>query len=208
MVAIAVDNRKGFSSMSHQLMGVREYARHREEKGLPGVSHQAVLKAIKSGRISAIKTGEKGQPKIDPVVADIQWNANTDPTQSARANAGRDVSAIDCGAKATGEKGEGSRFWEAKTSREEVELARAKLALEKDAGRLVDKDGVRRAGHEAGRLLRDMVLAVPPRLAAELAVMTDARQIEVRMTDELRKMLANLARLASSGFSDSPEQAR
>lgn len=194
--------------MSHQLMGIREYARHREEKGLPGASHQAVLKAIKTGRISAIKTGDSARPKIDPVVADIQWSANTDPNQSLRANAGRDLSATGGNEGGEGRKEEGSRFWEAKTSREEVELARAKLALAKDAGQLVEKEGVHRAAFEVGRQLRDMVLAVPSRLAAELAAMTDARQIEARMRDELRKVLADLARLASSRFSDSPEKGR
>lgn len=74
--------------------------------------------------------------------------------------------------------------------------------------RLTNRTNARRAGHEAGRLLPDMVLAVPSRLTAELAVMTDARQIEVRRADELRKMLANLARLASAGFSDTPEKDR
>lgn len=188
-------------------MGVREYARHREEKGLPGASHQAVLKAIKTGRISVLRTGDKGRPKIDPVVADIQWDANTDPDQSLRANAGRCV-AFGGAEKAPGGKEEGGRYWEAKTSREEIELARARLALEKDSGLLVDRDGVRRAGYEDGRQLRDMVLAVPSRLAAELAAMTDARLVEARMTDELRKMLADLSRLASSGFSDAPEKDR
>lgn len=51
------------------LMGVREYARHR------GVSHVAVMKAVKAGRISNI------DGKIDPVVADREWAQNTDTSR-------------------------------------------------------------------------------------------------------------------------------
>ncbi len=76
--------------MGRQLFGLREYARHREAHGLPGITLRAVQKAIESGRITTV-VDEKGKPKIDAEVADIQWGRNTDPDQSARANAGRDV---------------------------------------------------------------------------------------------------------------------
>ena len=45
----------------------RAYARHR------GVSHEAVRKALATGRIAAGPDG-----KIDPVVADRQWDTSTD----------------------------------------------------------------------------------------------------------------------------------
>lgn len=186
--------------MSRQLMGFREYARHREMQGLPGITLRAVQKAIESGRISTVQD-EKGRAKIDPSVADIQWDNNTDPDQSARANAGRDVVPLKSGESASGGKREeGSRYWDAKTEREIVELDRARLALAKDSGQLVDKDGVRRAGFDSGRQLRDMVLAVPSRLAAELAAMDDARAIETRLSEELRKVLDAIAQLAQAGF--------
>ena len=49
-------------------MSRRQYAAHR------GVSHTAVGKAISSGRISLEPDGS-----IDPVTADRQWDAQTDP---------------------------------------------------------------------------------------------------------------------------------
>lgn len=46
-----------------------------------GVSHTAVGKAIASGRISTLPDGT-----IDPVVADREWDTNTDPTQQRGAH--------------------------------------------------------------------------------------------------------------------------
>lgn len=186
--------------MSRQLFGLREYARYRESNGLPGATLTAVQKAIASNRITVI-IDEKGKQKIDPEVADFQWGKNTDPDQSARANSGKEILPPSSGEKPSGGRGDdGGRYWEAKTSREEVELARARLALEKDAGQLVDRDGARRAAYESGRMLRDMVLSVPSKVAAEVAAMTDARAIETRIREELRTVLAELSRLAAVGF--------
>lgn len=186
--------------MGRQLMGLREYARHREAKNLPGGSLRAVQKAIDAGRISTI-ADDKGRPKIDPEVADIQWGRNTDPDQSARANPGKDIS--QGGGQAGGSQGgerEGSRYWDAKTEREEVELAKAKLQLAKEEHSLVSRDAVERAAFEAGRLLRDMVLSVPSRLASELAAMAEPQAVEARMRDELRKVLDELSRLTRTGL--------
>ena len=56
---------------------IRAYARHR------GVSHVAVLKAAKEGRISLEPDGT-----IDPARADAAWERSTDPSR-ARAKAER-----------------------------------------------------------------------------------------------------------------------
>jgi putative proteasome-type protease len=57
-------------------MSRRQYAAHR------GVSHTAVGKAISSGRISLEPDGS-----IDPVTADRQWDAQTDPAKQRGAHA-------------------------------------------------------------------------------------------------------------------------
>lgn len=192
--------------MGRQLMGLREYARYRESKGLPGITLRAVQKAIESRRITTV-VDEKGKAKIDAEVADIQWGRNTDPDQSARANAGRDVApprmggnGHDAGSGAPGGEREGSLYWDAKTRREIAEAATAELKLEEMSGGLVKRAAVERAAYEAGRLLRDMILSVPSGLAAELAAMTDPAAIESRIRDELRKVLDNLTRLTRTGL--------
>ena len=54
-------------------MGLREYARHREQLGLVGTTHRAVQVAIRDGRIvKAIVDG-----KIDATLADAEWRDTT-----------------------------------------------------------------------------------------------------------------------------------
>jgi len=57
-------------------LSIRAYAPHR------GVSHTAVAKAIKAGRISVGPDG-----KIDPVKGDAQWARNTLPSQNLNTSA-------------------------------------------------------------------------------------------------------------------------
>lgn len=184
-------------------MGLREYARHRETRGLPGATLASVQKAIASGRIVTIPD-EKGRPRIDAEVADIQWSRNTDPDQSARANGGRELPQVPGGVSAPAGAGEGERdsnaYWDARTRREVAEAALAERKLEELSGRLVKREAVERAAFEAGRLLRDMVLTVPTKLAAELAAVSDPREIEQRIRAELRTVLDELARLTRTGL--------
>src|SRR4051794_30803735 len=59
--------------MTPQVLSVRAYARHR------GSSHQAVLRAIARGRLSASLTTIDGVTKIaDVALADQEWAATTD----------------------------------------------------------------------------------------------------------------------------------
>lgn len=189
--------------MGRHLMGLREYARHRDAKGLPGTSLRAVQKAIATHRISVL-TDDKGRQRIDPEVADIQWDRNTDPDQSVRANAGRETvlpgSASGEASGGRGEEREQSPYWDARTRLAVAEAAKAELQLEEMSGNLVRRERVERAAYEAGRLLRDMVLSVPSKIAAETAAMSDPQAVEARIRDELRKVLDELARLSRTGL--------
>ena len=61
-----------------ELLTVRGYAVHRAATGLPGKSHTAVQKAIQTGRLSsAAAWQEGGEWRINPEVADREWEANT-----------------------------------------------------------------------------------------------------------------------------------
>lgn len=189
--------------MSRQMMGLREYAAHRKALGLVGVTLAAVQKAISSNRITTV-TDEKGRTKIDPAVADIQWSRNTDPDQSARTNAAH-LAAGSTGNEPPSsrrEEDEPSAYWVAKTRREQNAADREALLLDQLRGSLIEKDAARRAAFDAGRLLRDQILSVPSKLAAEFAAMTDPRAIETRMRDELRKPLEQIVQLARAGMDE------
>ncbi|WP_457912289.1 hypothetical protein, partial [Acidithiobacillus caldus] len=67
-------------------LSVRAYAQHR------GVSHTAVAKAIKAGRISVEPDGT-----IDPAKADAQWARNTLPSQSLNIGAKKPAAKVETG---------------------------------------------------------------------------------------------------------------
>ena len=154
-----------------------EYARIR------GVSRAAVKKAVDSKRITLI------DGKIDPEVADIQWTRNTHPEQAARANSGKGRN------EPEGPAGETSEYWLIKIRRERAEALKIEMQLEEMCGKLVERAKVEAAAYQVGRLLRDMILSVPGKLAGELAVVTEPLLVESRMREELRKVLNEITRL-------------
>ena len=61
------------------LVSLRQYARHRKARGLPGATVSAVQKALATGRIVLVDGG------IEVDAADAQWHANTDGVKQANA---------------------------------------------------------------------------------------------------------------------------
>ena len=93
------------------------------------------------------------------------------------------------------------KYWDNKTRREGTLADLAALELARKSGELVEFKRVEEVAFAAGRLLRDTVLGLPTRLAPELAAMTDAFQIEIRMRDELRQIFAGLAKMETDDLS-------
>ncbi len=92
-------------------------------------------------------------------------------------------------------------YWSHKTRHEAALAKLSEMELAKKAGELVDAKRVEEAAFASGRMLRDAVLGLPTRLAPELAAMTDAFQIEVRMRNELRQILADMAKMTVADLS-------
>lgn len=63
-----------------KLLSQAEYARHRASRQLPGTSRAAVQRAIRSRRLdhSLVDLGD-GRVRIDPEVADLEWEGKTRP---------------------------------------------------------------------------------------------------------------------------------
>jgi hypothetical protein len=175
--------------MAVQLITKTAYARHR------GCDEKAVRKAVAEGRISLI------DGKVDPVVADIQWAQNT----RARADSGRAVAATVAGQGVGGVSmaqapmapenapapvgGSEPTYADYRARTEKATAERAERENEREAGRLVDADTVRRGIFDSFRALRDKVMAVGPRAAPKCVGLGDARDIERVMSDELRLAL-------------------
>ncbi|AUM72967.1 elements of external origin [Paracoccus jeotgali] len=189
----------------------RQYAAHR------GVSHTAVAKAIASGRITLEADGS-----IDPVKADRQWDAQTDPAKQRGVHAPALGSATAAGtaraAAATrpvpraaiesvgetlreagadpeaGASGEVS-FLRARMANEVIKAQTAKVRLQKMKVELVDRARTTAMVFDLARRERDAWQNWPPRVAANMAAElgVDPHQMEQVLDKYLRKHLGDLA---------------
>jgi hypothetical protein len=194
------------------------YARHR------GISHQAVYKAVKAGRLAgAIVTvaGKDGLSSIE--AADREWAANTDqskprnsvtgqpkrdrntatdayaPTDGADNFQDRPSGQASAGANSPG--GGNATYAKARAMREVYAARDVKMSHDQRAGTLVEAEDVRVAVFSAQRETRDMLLALPDRLAPLIVGNTSAHEIHRLITDEVRRICIALAdmKLPSKG---------
>lgn len=144
------------------LISPAEYARHR------GVTRAAVSKAIRSGRITLIGK------LLDPVAADAQWEANTDPAQSMRASGARAANGAEPasplpegGAPGRG-SADGRALLEAKRRRETALAEIAELELEEKRGALVNVAQLEAAYLQMIGAFKSELMARDDKLKAEL----------------------------------------
>lgn len=155
-------------------MNISEYAEHR------GISHVAVIKALKAGRITKEPDGS-----IDPVKADAQWEQNTDFTRNPQKAA---KTKADDGAMPSG-----PNYTVSRAVREAYTARLAKLEYEEKVGTLIKADEVKLMWFNTLRIIRDRVLQIPDRIGSTLAAETDANKIKQTMDAELRRILDDAA---------------
>jgi hypothetical protein len=181
-----------------RVVGVREYARHRN------CSHAAVIKAIKQGRLAkAVTKGTRG-PRIDVDAADLEWEANPAATQQ-RQTGPRPGAAGEQGTLFRDRNGrseppaEGLTLARARAVRETYLSQLAKLEYEERKGELQPTRDVEARAFAAGRRVRDAVLSVAPAIANELLAVKDAREMERRLEEALMEALTSASREQSDG---------
>jgi phage terminase Nu1 subunit (DNA packaging protein) len=81
----------------------------------------------------------------------------------------------------------------ARVQRQRIELANAATA-----GNLVDRQRVELAAAYAGRLLRDSIMSVPPKISPHIAALTDPWEIERRISAALRQVLEDFAKISNA----------
>jgi len=79
-----------------------------------------------------------------------------------------------------------------KAKREAFMAELARLEYEQKAGSLVPIEDVKKQAFKMARIVRDSLLNIPDRLAAELAAETNQFRVHTRLTEELRKALEEL----------------
>ena len=181
----------------------RKYATRR------GVSEKAVRKAIAAGRITVEADGT-----IDPVKADRQWAAQTDPAmqrgQSARSSTkpvpksalrAVDETLRDAGtipeAGSQPETGGEMSFMRARMANEVLKAQTAKLRLQKMKDELVDRSSATAMVFDLARRERDAWLNWPSRVAANMAAElgVDTHLTEQVLDKYLRRHLADMAEI-------------
>jgi hypothetical protein len=166
-------------------LSITAYARHR------GVSHVAVLKAIKAGRIEKEADGT-----IDPAKADAAWARNTNQAQQRKATKPSEPLRNEVEAEApVGPPivNSGPSFAQSRAIKEAYNARLAKLSYEEKSGALVRTDNVKVAWFNTLRVLRDRTLNLPDRLAPILAAETDPKAVREMLEEELRLILNDAA---------------
>lgn len=163
-------------------LGIRAYARHR------GVSHTAVQKALRAGRIQAEADGS-----IDPVRADRAWAGNTAAAPAAPAPPQREEVRSEEVRDVRREPAAGPSFAQSRAIREAYAARLAKLEYEERTGALVRTEQVKLAWFDLLRVARDRLLNIPDRLADTLAAETEPRRVRELLAAEIRLVLTDLA---------------
>ena len=169
-----------------ELISFAAYARHR------GCAKSAVSKAVSEGRISTIAG------KIDPKVADVQWAQNTRARADSKpAEAGLDLGhqpeearIVELAEPSDG--GKGLRYQSSRAHREEFAAKSQELEYQIKAGKYVDAAEMEAEIFKRERMVRDALLGMCSKAAPELATISDAFELELRLTDFVRTALKDL----------------
>lgn len=192
-------------------MGLREYARHRAQNGLIGGTLAAVQKAITSGRINVQIVGKS--KRIDPVEADVAWGANTAPKEEpppAQPGSQRTIPGMEDTIAASGvAEIKTNGYHHSRAARELYDAALTKLKYEREVGDLIETAEVNRQIFGLAREVRDAMLNIPDRIAAQLASTTDEHKVHALLSDEINSSLAGFSaelakRAADAAIADAP----
>lgn len=179
-------------------LSVRAYAQYR------GVSHTAVVKAIKAGRISVEPDGT-----IDPAKADAQWASNTLPSQRLNIGAAKPAAKVETSPVSTQVSTQVSTppmetrsaapdYQTSRSIREAYAARMAKLEFEERTGKLINADEVKVKYFNLARLLRDRIQQIPrkvaPQIVAAVVAQPDQRVVEDLLMEAIREALEELSR--------------
>ncbi len=168
-------------------------ASQREVARRLGVSHTALQKAQRAGRIAPEADGAWDVEKVRARLAE-----SSDPTRKtatfATAVAPSPAPMPPPAAPAADPlpRAAGSTFHDARTANEVLKAQERRLRLDERKGKLVDKARALLLVHRLAKEERDAILAWPARVAAEMAAELgiDAHRLQTMMDTRLREHLA------------------
>lgn len=184
-----------FGEPGPELMGLREYARHRAAKGLNGGTLAAVQRAIASGRIAVVMVGQS--KKIDAKEADLAWAANTMEKETpvdAGAAGQRAIPGMEAVIRESGvAEVRPNGYHKSREVREMYNAALTKLDFEERSGKLVSAEEIYSKYFSAARGIRNAILGIPARVGAILAATKSEHEVIRILNDELKRTLTSLA---------------
>lgn len=163
------------------LMSLKEYAAHR------GVSGAAVTIAVKAGRCP-IELDSNGKKVIDSEKADASWVIGGRQGQRPQ---GTESEAY----KESVDKDNKTNLppiIQSRSIKEAYQSRMAKLDYEERIGKTIDAEKVKEDSYKVARTIRDNILNIPDRLAAQLSGETSQYVIHKKLSDELKKAIADI----------------
>jgi hypothetical protein len=178
------------SAMGTRVASQREVARRL------GISHTALQKAQRSGRIAPEPDGGWDVEKVRAQLARTADPARktggmATPTPPSPRPAAKPLP-IGAPAPALDPPPSGSSYHTARTANEVLKAQERKLRLEERKGQLVDKARALLLVHRLAKEERDAILGWPARVAAEMAAElgVDAHRLQMMLDARLRTLLA------------------
>ncbi|WP_372624337.1 elements of external origin [Falsiroseomonas sp.] len=170
-------------------------ASQREVARRLGVSHTALQKAQRAGRIAPEADGAWDVEKIRARLAESSDPMRKTATLVQPAPAAPRPAALPPIAAAAPDplpRATSSTFHDARTANEVLKAQERRLRLDERKGKLVDKARTLLLVHRLAKEERDSVLAWPARVAAEMAAElgVDAHRLQTMMDTRLRQHLA------------------
>ncbi len=182
-----------------RLMTKSEYAHHR------GVSTQYISKLIKQKKIS-VEYGDKIDPeKVDAILGPVSPEKKSSlptPTSNLSLLPKSEPTAISTaeGIEISAEKILASTsLFEAQRYKEIFQALTKKLEYEKLDGSLLSREEVEKAAFESGRQIRDMLQAIPDRIAPLVAAETDLHACTQILKAEIRSILESMCDVVTRG---------
>lgn len=158
-----------------------------------GVSTEAVSKAVRVGRLSkSVVFDAKNRPRVIPELADQEWVANTDSAQQRVPAVPPPRPDPEPDQAPARDEPKTATFQQARTLREAYMARLAKLEFDEKSGLLVKADAVKNEAFRTARIVRDNLLNIPDRIAAELANETNQFKVHQRLTQEIRRALEDM----------------
>lgn len=161
-----------------------------------GISTAAVAKGVASGRVDGAK---KPDGSLDIDLAEKLWRENTHPAdrrnKRTKVTKSTDAETLREEAEAIGvDPDDLLPYNEAARLLKNYQARLAELDYEQKAGKLLDVDQVEKSAFKVARLTRDAMLAIPDRLSAELAGVSDPFVIHEKLIAEIHAAIAEITK--------------